>query len=118
MVLCSLLVSEVLDRAQGVWLWVILVVRELLKGLRNRNTAAILLARLRQIPQELSDLFLQMISRIEMVYLPEALTMLQIALKTPTSPTLVTYSFSDEEKPNFAAARKQSANDKKEIRLD
>ncbi|KAJ5528336.1 hypothetical protein N7513_012495 [Penicillium frequentans] len=49
----SQLIFEVTDKAKGVWLWVILVTRSLLRGFRNEDTVMDLLNRLRQIPEKL-----------------------------------------------------------------
>ncbi|EPS38220.1 hypothetical protein H072_8069 [Dactylellina haptotyla CBS 200.50] len=93
-------ISEITEKAQGVWLWVVLVVRSLLRGFRNRDTLSDLLTRLRETPSELEQLFMQMLSKIENVYRLKTLQLLKIALET-TSPTLMTLSFLDNESPEF-----------------
>lgn len=99
--LCSQLVCEIIEKAKGVWLWVILVVRSLLRGLRNHDTVSDLLDRLRQIPEELEKYFLQMFSNIEGFYQVKALKLLKIALDSPRGLSLMTCSFLDEENTNF-----------------
>ena len=100
-VLCSQLVCEIIEKAKGVWLWVILVVRSLLQGLRNRDTGSDLLDRLKMIPGELEKFFLQMFHTIEEFYRPKALRLFKIAMEH-SSPTLMTLSFLDGESASLA----------------
>lgn len=99
-ILCSVLVSEIIEKARGVWLWVMLVVRSLLEGLRNHDTASDMLLRLKDIPEELEDYFLHMFSKIDRIYRPKALRLLCAAFIAPIL-TLMTASFLDEEDPEF-----------------
>ncbi|KAI9935071.1 hypothetical protein MW887_000692 [Aspergillus wentii] len=95
--LCCQLVNEIIDKAQGVWLWVVLVVRSLLRGLRNQDTATDLLDRLREIPEEVEKCLLQMFSKIESDYRLKALKLLKISLNSPPGLSLMTCCFMDEE---------------------
>ncbi|RDW93948.1 uncharacterized protein DSM5745_01270 [Aspergillus mulundensis] len=94
--LCTQLVREIIERAKGVWLWVVLVTRSLLRGLKNHDTVADLLNRLRAVPEELEVYFLQMFYNIEPFYRPKALKLLKMALNFPGTISLMTYSFVDE----------------------
>ena len=114
--LCSLLVSDIVGKAQGVWLWVILVVRSLLQGLRNKDTVSDLLDRLRVIPEDLEKFFLQMFYNIEEFYRPKALKSFKIALKHKGKLSLMTMSFLDEESVEFAANSPRKPLSKHEIR--
>lgn len=60
--------NEIVTRANGVFLWVYLVTRSLLRGLRNRDTTTTLTHRLRDFPTELEDYFEAMLDSIEPVY--------------------------------------------------
>lgn len=117
--LCSQLVYEILGKAKGVWLWVVLVVHSLLRGLRNRDTASDLLTRLTHVPEELEKYFLQMFSNIEGVYRSKALKLLKIALNSSTL-TLMTCSFLDEEHDAFPFETSMETAAKSEVnqRLD
>lgn len=55
--------QEIVERAQGVFLWVNLVVKSLLSGLGNRDDIADLQRRLRLLPTELEDLYEKMLFR-------------------------------------------------------
>jgi NACHT domain len=64
-----LLRDEVIEKAEGVFLWVVIVVRSLLLGIRNQDDIMILRQRLMSMPQTLEDLYLHLLSLIEPVYL-------------------------------------------------
>jgi hypothetical protein len=93
---CSELISEIISKAQGVWLWVILVVRSLLRGLQYKDSVEDLRDRLREIPPELEEYFLQMFFGIEDFYRPKALRLFKIALNTPHTLSLMSLSFLDD----------------------
>jgi hypothetical protein len=64
------LVNEVVKKANGVFLWVELVVRSLLNGIRNRDKLSDLWERLRHLPRELEPLYTRLLELIEPSYLP------------------------------------------------
>jgi len=72
------LINEVAERADGVFLWVFLVVKSLLDGLRNRDDIHILRTRLRILPRELEPLYRYLLSLVEPVYLGWASQALQV----------------------------------------
>jgi hypothetical protein len=61
---------EIVDKAEGVFLWVKLVVQSLLNGIRNRDGISDLWDRLRLLPRELEPLYNRLLDLIEPVYLP------------------------------------------------
>ncbi|KAH6705244.1 hypothetical protein BKA61DRAFT_493019 [Leptodontidium sp. MPI-SDFR-AT-0119] len=63
------LVNDIVLKADGVFLWVRLVVKSLLDGLRNHDDVAILQERLALIPRELDDLYTHLLGLIDPVYL-------------------------------------------------
>lgn len=71
-------IQEIVEKADGVFLWVVLVVRSLLTGIRNRDDIPDLQQRLRRIPEELEPLYNHLLSLIEPVYLPWASRAFQI----------------------------------------
>jgi len=62
------LLAEIIDKADGVFLWVHIVVQSLLKGVQNRDEISILHQRLRCMPQELEPLYGHLLGLIEPVY--------------------------------------------------
>jgi hypothetical protein len=51
------IIEEIVDKSQGVFLWVFLVVRSLVEGLRNRDRLSQLQQRLQEFPSDLEDFF-------------------------------------------------------------
>ena len=90
-------IQEVTDKAQGVFLWVVLVVRSLLKGFTNADDIPDLQRRLRGLPQTLEGFFRQMFDRIELVYQEQTARIFLIALVTPEL-SLMALSYLDDEK--------------------
>jgi hypothetical protein len=72
------LVSEIVNKATGVFLWVTLVVRSLLNGLRNRDGIDDLRRRLQELPSGLSDLYSHMFNNVEPLYRKQASQTFQI----------------------------------------
>ncbi|KAF4429741.1 hypothetical protein CGCF415_v002345 [Colletotrichum fructicola] len=62
------LVEEIVEAAQGVFLWVKVVVRSLLEGFQNHDEIGALTERLRELPTDLEDLFRVMLDRVPQRY--------------------------------------------------
>jgi hypothetical protein len=77
---CNSLINEIVDKAQGVFLWVFLVTRSLIRGLTNGDSIHTLRVRLQKFPPELEPYFMHMFKSIESVYLQESAELLQISL--------------------------------------
>lgn len=74
------LVTMIKERAQGVFLWVFLVVRSLLRGMSNQDDIDTLQERLSELPTELVALFRQILDKSEHVYQASMAKLLTIAL--------------------------------------
>lgn len=72
--------DEIVSKAAGVFLWVSLVVKSLLEGLRDGDTVSELRARLDEIPPDLKDLYQHMLDRIPQNYQQQASEIFQIIL--------------------------------------
>lgn len=73
------LVEEIIAKASGVFLWVTLAVRSLLEGLTNFDRMADLQFRLKEIPDDLSQLYWHMLRSIKpSFYLGQAAKLLRI----------------------------------------
>lgn len=120
------LVEEVVNRAEGVFLWVFLVVRSLLDGIRERDLISGLRYRLDRLPQNLEAFFRHMISQIDGIYLrSRTLKAFQLALASPEPPLLSLYSIVDEMEGREASQPSQvtlqhytGMKETMEIRLD
>lgn len=98
------LIEEVVNRAQGVFLWVYLVVQSLLQGLSGRDPMSDLYYRLDRLPQDLNEFFRHMISQIDDAYLKSrTVKMFQLALTAPEPPLVAIYTIVDEmeQDPDF-----------------
>jgi hypothetical protein len=98
------LLEEITNRAQGVFLWVLLVVNSLLEGLTNGDSIALLFSRLRRVPTDLESFFGHILNSIDDIYHEHMARNFQIALAALKPLTLMTYSFLDEEVENGASA--------------
>ncbi|KAH8745131.1 hypothetical protein F5882DRAFT_446468 [Hyaloscypha sp. PMI_1271] len=72
--------SQVTTKARGVFIWVRIVVDELVKGIRDGTAISLLEENVSKMPEELGDLYQHTLQRIDADYTQEAHIMLQIAL--------------------------------------
>ena len=102
------LIRNLVDKAAGVFLWVRLVIKELLQGLRDGDGYRALSKMVEDIPADLDTYFKRLMNSIEPRYRKEASRFLQLALYhedefvTLHSNYLLDFSFAEEENPNFA----------------
>ena len=101
---CIRLEDEIVSRAQGVFLWVFLVVRSLIEGLTNADRITDLERRLHSLPTDLEAYFRHMLGNIEEVYVQQTVRTFHIALQTVEPLSLMTYAMIDEleENPRYA----------------
>ncbi|KAF2500118.1 hypothetical protein BU16DRAFT_556601 [Lophium mytilinum] len=74
----KILITEIVDTASGVFLWVKLVVRELLVGLQNYDVLEDMHRRLRKLPRDLEQLFMHMLRNIPEDYKTQSSRMFQV----------------------------------------
>jgi hypothetical protein len=110
------LVHEIVTKADGVFLWVVLVVRSILVGLGNHDEIEDLERRLRELPSDLSALFDDMLHRrIEPFYQKHGAALFQIFrasrevndqiesfYEVPSPLTLLALYFAHEKDPELA----------------
>lgn len=94
---CSELEGEITEKAQGVFLWVFLVIRDLLECLRNGDGIGDLRRKLNSMPSDLHDFFTSMFKRLEDFYFEQACKLFQVAKTTEHPLSLLTYSYILEE---------------------
>ena len=100
----KIFVQDVIDKANGVFLWVQLVVTSILRGLGERNKLEDLQKRLNSMPRTLGEYFRKMFDGIDEAYQKESA---QIFLLTtyavqPLSVALYQYLRTEEEDPGYA----------------
>jgi hypothetical protein len=98
------LIREISDKAQGVFLWVYLVVGSLLRGLEEKDEIADLQRRLDLLPKDLEDYFQHIFDAIEDAYQEETAQIFQITVQAVQPLSVMAFSFLDEEKkdPDYA----------------
>lgn len=69
---CNFLVPEIANRAQGVWLWVFLVVRDLVRDISTHESYSTLQRRLDKLPETLELYFKRIMSQIDPLHRAEA----------------------------------------------
>lgn len=84
----SQLVDNVVCKAQGIFLWVRLVVRVLIKGFQNEDCLEQLQIRVESLPSDMESLYAGMLSNIEVAYQEEAAQIFQMVLANPTKSLL------------------------------
>ncbi|KAJ4376341.1 hypothetical protein N0V83_001624 [Neocucurbitaria cava] len=113
------LVQQIIDKAEGVFLWVFLVVRSLLRGLTSSDRISDLQRRIALLPPSLEDFFRHMLDSIEEVYRKDTFEAFQYVLHAPPSGPipLIVFSYLDEEDPNFAFQISAATLSHKEISM-
>lgn len=101
---CKVLEDQIVRRAQGVFLQVILVVRCLLDNPTNADRITDLERRLRSLPTDLETYFRYMLETIEDAYTQQAVKNLHIALQAAKSLSPMTYAMLDESEKNSECA--------------
>jgi hypothetical protein len=98
------LVNQIVERAQGVWLWVALVTKSLLNGFTYGDSLKDLQRRLQYLPDDLDEFFQHMLDSVEPVYRTQMAQTFLIALAANDDLLLVIYSCLDDvrEAPKFA----------------
>jgi hypothetical protein len=72
------LIDEVTEKSSGVFLWVVLVVKSLLDGLRDGDSTEDLQARLLQLPADLAELYQKLLQDLTPEYLEDASRIFQV----------------------------------------
>lgn len=89
----SELITEVTDKASGVFLWVILVVESLLGGLRDGDSIDDLWNRLNSLPSTLEELFHKILGHLNPEYFIQACELFQLVQAAIGPLTLLDLSF-------------------------
>lgn len=76
----SLIKKEIVRKAEGVFLWVDLAVKDQLEGIRNGDSIDLLEQRLCLLPNEIEDLYARMLDQIGEIYQKEVATYLRVAV--------------------------------------
>ena len=98
------LVEDIVDMADGVFLWARLVVRSLLAGMLRHDTVQALKKKLHVIPQDINKLYEQLLGSLETHEREQALKMLLLTARNPRGDPLPSFVYAwidDLENPDF-----------------
>jgi hypothetical protein len=101
-ILYQQLIVDIGDRAQGVFLWVYLVVRSLREGLADGDDVSMLQKRLQSLPTDLELYFKHILASVDLIHKEKVGSMFQVAVEANEPLLLMSYSFMDEDNPDFA----------------
>ena len=115
----GIFIREVIGRALGVFLWVFLVVNELLKGLGERNKLEDLQAKLDTMPDSLESYFKQMFDRIDRAHRTESAKVFLITTHAvqPLSVACYRYLEIEHREPGYALEAAIEPMSMKQLRL-
>ncbi|KAL7755640.1 hypothetical protein ACKLNR_014167 [Fusarium oxysporum f. sp. zingiberi] len=101
---CRQIPKIISERAQGVFLWVFLVVRSLKRGLSERDNLSDLQRRLDELPDDLEDYFRHMLESIESVYWDQTSRIFRVIVDAGQSLPLLGFDFLEKEwtDPDYA----------------
>ncbi|KAF8857617.1 hypothetical protein BDZ45DRAFT_788025 [Acephala macrosclerotiorum] len=113
------LIEDIVERAQGVFLWVYLVVRSLLRGLTDDNDISFMHERLDSLPVDLEDYFKQMMDTIEDIYRKQTARIFQLVVhaKSPLSAIAFWFFAKEKDNPNYAIEAEIKSLDDSEVGL-
>jgi Arc/MetJ family transcription regulator len=113
----KILIQEIISKAQGVFLWVYLVVRSLLRGLTDDNEISDMRRRVDSLPADLAEYFKHMIIGVEDIYLQQTARIFQICVEAIRPPTVLTFSYlsAEEANPNYAISAEIRGLTKQEV---
>jgi hypothetical protein len=107
--------SDIVQNAKGVFLWVFLVVRPLISGLKNCDRLMDLKRRLSEIPPDLDGFFRHIFNSLEPFYKRQAARSFQVALAAGRPLSLLNHWFIDleEDDPEFLVKHKKASTSEK-----
>ncbi|KAK3377282.1 hypothetical protein B0T24DRAFT_666047 [Lasiosphaeria ovina] len=100
----SALINQITETAQGVFLWVYLVVRSLIRGMNYKDSISDLVTRLNDLPADLTDYFQVMMDSIEDIYKQRTAKIFKTLALSESGLPVITFHFVDLEAddPDYA----------------
>ena len=96
------IINEITARADGVFLWVVLVVQSLLEGVRNCDSMRTLQRRLLELPTDLDEFFAHIIKSVDTVYHSLMADTFRVTLLADSPLPLIFYGFFEDDYENPA----------------
>jgi hypothetical protein len=109
-----LLVQEIIAKASGICLWVRLVVKSLLAGIRNRDSISDLRRRLKILPADIKALYMYLLEQVEDVYRAQSYRMLQLVVQSNNPISTMQLSFAGETLKSVLAEPIRALTDQEE----
>lgn len=111
------LIDEIVERCDGVFLWVFLVTKLLREGMTNQDRFPDLRRRLESFPLELGPFFRQILDSVEPIYHTKTASLLQIALTAKKPLHMIMYDMHDLEhdEENYYRGRRIKPLDQVEL---
>jgi hypothetical protein len=108
------LINGIISKASGVLLWVVLVIRRLIKGLQDYDTIADLLQQLDELPPDLESLYDHMLGSMSAQHRRQGSKLLQLVLRSTETHghypmTVLQLSFAEDENDLRSVESKISA---------
>jgi hypothetical protein len=91
------LVHEIVEKVNGVFLWVCIVVRSLVEGLQNADRILDLKRRLHAFPSDLNEYFRHILNSLDPIYKVQVVWGFEAALVPPIPLSLVHFWYLDRE---------------------
>jgi hypothetical protein len=98
---CPNFVWNIVSEADGVFLWVFLVIRSLLEGLTNSDRIKDLQERVNETPKDLKDYFKTILFSTENRYRTQTARIFTVAVNTEAELSLMAYWVIDQENPKY-----------------
>ena len=102
---CDKLVENLIKKASGVFLWVVLTVRSLLESFSNGDRPEDIHDRLALVPPDLEGLFRKILDSIEPRYFKHASQLFQVFAAAKKPPTILCMAFTDQSIEQAMAAK-------------
>lgn len=91
------LIASIVNRAEGVFLWFQIVVKDLIKGAQNHDTMQMLHVRLQRMPNTIENLYDHMLANQDSLYQQEATTYFHILARLDDFATLLLFIFMNND---------------------
>jgi hypothetical protein len=111
------LMNNIVVKASGVFLWVDLVVRSLLSGMRLGDRIEDFQRRLDELPPDLEMLYEKILHSLDPFYLEHAAQYFTLVESAKGPLTILQFSFADEESPESAIKMRLGPMDQNELSL-
>jgi hypothetical protein len=114
------LIQQIVDKAEGVFLWVYLVVQSLLNGLEDDNDIPDMQRRVDLLPSDLEKYFKHMLGEIDEIYRSQTAQIFQICLhaKSPLTPTTFTFLELERNDSDYAIVAKLESPSRENLKAE